>query len=135
MTLLCSFWQLMIKRVTCLIYAATCLYKSRADKFCYSINGCQLTKALRHVSAGCNNVLVLNVHAVHKWKIVYFCQRTEEMIYNFLLHSLSLSPDFHKLKNMHDRIYWSAWWPTHRSCIMCGFLPSCCTHKTGESES
>lgn len=37
----------MIKRVTCLICAATCLYKGRDDQFCYSINGCRLTEALR----------------------------------------------------------------------------------------
>lgn len=37
----------MIKRVTCLIYVATCLYKGRDDQFCYSINGCRLTEALK----------------------------------------------------------------------------------------
>lgn len=119
----------MIKRVTCLIYVATCLYKGRDDQFCYSINGCRLTEALKASLCRLQQRACPHSSCSLQWKnsLLLPENRKEKK-------KKSCFPEIKRY--MRDTIYWSAWcWPTYQSCVLCAFLSSCCTCKTGECES
>ncbi len=110
MTLLCSLWQLMIKRVTWLIYAATCLYKGRDDQLCYSTKGCRLTEALRASLCRLQQHTCPHCWCSSQMKNSLLLPENRKNDFFFLLLSLSLSvslsPAFHKLKTVHNRMYW-----------------------------